>query len=139
MTKPYQDVEVALLDWLDQYVAASPLVSGITTYDAAKRYVDTQTPSNLQDVLPFFRLSLVTGSDNGVTDYSVVDLDVFADSRDAAYALSEDIRSRLTGRSHRIGTFRLDRVLTEEKPRRLPWEDTNIRRYGATYRVSARR
>ena len=128
----YPDVETAVLDWLE---ATFPALAPTATV----RHVDTETPYDLAGALPFVRVRLVTGRDDGVTDYSVVDLDVFADSRGTAYAWASDIRSRLTGSPHRVGPVVLDRVVTEEKPRALPLEDENIRRFGATYRISARR
>jgi hypothetical protein len=136
MSEDYPDVESALLDWLEAtYENLAPAVAG--------RRVDTVTPPNLQDLLAsdglFFRVGLVTGRDDGVTDFSVVDIETFANSRDAAYAGARDVRSRLTEGPHRVGTVVLDRARTEEKPHRLPWEDENIWRFGATYRISARR
>lgn len=127
----YPDIETALLDVLERDV---PALEPTTA-----RHVDTEAPPDLQDVLPFVRVTLVTGRDDGVTDYSVVDLDVFANSRATAYALAMDLRSRLTAGPHRVGQVVLDRIRTEEKPRRLPWDDENIWRLGATYRISARR
>lgn len=108
--------------------------------------VDSETPSDLQARLPFVRVTLVTGRDDGrgwnpagTSDYSVVDIDVFAESRQSAYACAQDLRSRLTAGPHRFGEVVIDWVRTEEKPRVLPWEDDNIWRFGATYRTSARR
>ena len=136
-TVPYPDIEVAVMDWL---LESFPQLEALE--DGQPR-VDDRTPANLQDLLLdsgiFARISLVTGEDDTVTDYSVVDIDVFADSRATAYASSEEIRARFSGRSHRVGNVVLDRVRTEEKPRRLPWQDENTWRYGATYRISARR
>jgi hypothetical protein len=138
----YPDIETVLLDWLEA------TYTGLATSDAVRR-VDTETPPNLQELLltgGFARVGLVTGRDDaggwnhgGTTDYSVVDVDYFANSRDAAYAGATDIRSRLTGSPHRVGEVVIDRVSTEEKPRRLPWADENTWRFGATYRISARR
>lgn len=135
MAEHYPDIETLVLDVLEGHFP--PLLAG------GERRADTETPGNLQDLLAnngvFVRVSLVTGRDDGVTDYSVVDIDVFALSRATAYAWSRDIRSRLTGSPHRAGSGVIDRVRTEEKPRRLPWADENTRRFGATYRISARR
>lgn len=134
MADHYPDIETLLLDVLEGHFPALA--------DGARR-ADTETPVDLQDLLAgdgvFVRVTLVTGRDDGVTDYSVVDVDVFALSRQTAYAWSRDIRSRLTGGPHRAESGIIDRVLVEEKPRRLPWADENTRRFGATYRISARR
>lgn len=132
----YPDIENVLIDVLEAYW---PTELGP---DPVRR-VDTETPEDLQQLAVggevVVRITKVTGRDNGVTDYSVVDIDVFADSRAPAYAWASEIRSRLTGSPHRVGTVVIDRVVTEESPRRLPWADENIHRYGGTYRVSARR
>lgn len=136
MSEDYPDVETVVLDVLEAEFEPLRTVGDV-------RRVDTETPANLQEILGedqvFVRVTLVTGRDDGITDYSVVDIDVFADSRATAYAWSRDIRSRLTGSPHRVDTGILDRVKTEEKPRRLPWEDEETWRFGATYRISARR
>lgn len=129
---PFPDVETATCDLLEA------LFSELAP-TATVRHVDTETPADLTGALPFVRVELLTGSDDDVTDVSVVDIDVLSDSRDTAYALARDIRSRFTGSPHRVGTVVLDRIVTEEKPRRLPWDDGNIWRFGATYRISARR
>lgn len=132
----YPDIETLLLDWLEAtYPELAPGPLG--------RRVDTETPANLQQLLAddgvVVRVGLLAGRDDGVTDYSVVDVDVFADSRATAYAWAVGIRSQVTSGPHRVGSAVIDRVVTEEKPRRLPWEDENIWRFGATYRISARR
>lgn len=136
MDAPFPDIEVALLDWLEATWDA------LRTTDTVRR-VDTETPANLQEIAVaggvFVRVSLVTGADDRVTDRSIVDIDVLSDSRATAYAWAEDIRSRLTGSPHRVGPVVIDRAVTEEKPRRLPWADENTWRFGATYRISARR
>lgn len=127
----YPDIENVLIDLLER------LFPALAPTDV--RHVDTETPADLQGALPFVRVMLVTGADDGLTDRSVVDIDVFANSRDTAYAWSTDIRSSLTGSPHRVGSDVIDRVVTEEKPRQLPWADESVRRFGATYRISARR
>ncbi len=127
----FPDIETLTLDVLEG------LYPQLTEGDV--RLADTETPANLQDLPVFVRVSLVTGRDDRITDYSVVDIDVFASSRAVAYAWAQDIRSRLTGGPHRAGSGVIDRVVTEEKPRRLPWADENVRRFGSTYRISARR
>lgn len=131
----YPDVENVLIDLLERdFPALAP-----TTV----RRVDSETPPDLRPALAnggvFVRVVLGGGQDDGVTDYSLVDLDVFADTRASAYAWSTDIRAWLTDGSHRIGGAVLDRAITVDKPRRLPWDDETVRRLGATYRISARR
>jgi hypothetical protein len=133
MGEYYPDIENVLIDWVESHFPA------FAVDEDGVRHVDTETPEDLWGALPFVRVSLLAGRDDGLTDYSVVDLDVFADSRDTAYAFSRDLRSRLTAGPHVVGSAVIDRVRTEEKPRSLPWEDESVWRFGAVYRVSARR
>lgn len=141
----FPDIETLTLDVLEglypQLTGAgyAGYLDGYTGVYTGPRLTDTETPANLQDLPVFIRVTLVTGRDDRITDRSVVDIDVFASSRAVAYAWAKDIRSRLTGGPHRAGSGIIDRVVTEEKPRRLPWSDENVRRFGSTYRISARR
>lgn len=121
---PYIDVEVAIMDLLDEWYGVNN---------------GTATPADLQQILPFVRVTLVTGRDDGVTDYSVVDIDVYTATRQQGYDLAEDIRARLLDAPHRAGTVVIDKVRTETKPFQADWEDQNVRRRIATYRFSARR
>lgn len=101
--------------------------------------VATEAPADLETRLPFVLVALAGGSDNGVTDFSYLEIEVFAPTRPVAYALAEDIRARLLEAPHRVNGVLLDDVLTSIRPRRLPWANERIRRYAATYRISARR
>lgn len=134
--QPFPDIERAVMDWLEANIAGLAPAGGVIR-------VNDRTPANLQELLAdggiFARVGLVDGADDRVTDRSVVDIDVFANSRDTAYASSEEIRARFSGRSHRAGPAVIDTVSTEAKPRPLPETDENTWRYGAIYRISARR
>lgn len=135
---PYPDVELALVLLLERDIGVLA-ASGTGPDGGPQLHVDTETPPDLAARLPFVRVALITGTDDGVTDRSIIDVDVFHVGRQEGYDLAETIRARLSGTSHRIDQVILDRVETEEKPRQLPWADEAVRRFGATYRVSARR
>ncbi len=127
MTTPlrvFPDVESAVMDLLERWYGLN---------------VGTATPADLEDFLPYVRVGLVAGRDDFVTDYSVLDLDVFTATRQQGYDLHEDIRARLLGRPHATGLAVIDRVRTEEKARPVPWDNPRVRRRLATYRISARR
>lgn len=124
----FPDIEAGLLDWLD---ATFPELAG-------GGHTGTETPADLDLRFPFVRVVLVTGDDDGVTDRSVVDIDVFDRTR-VALALAEKIRTALTVYPPVVGGVILDTAFTEVRPRRLPWPDEQTRRWGATYRLSARR
>lgn len=123
----FPDLEFGLLDWLE--ARFSELIG----------HVGTETPDDLDQRFPFVRAYVVAGTDDGLTDRSVVDIDVFADRREQARALAERIRTELTVYPPVVGGVILDTAFTEVRPRRLPWPDEQTRRWGATYRLSARR
>lgn len=103
-------------------------------------HVDTETPADLEGVLPFTRVGRVAGTDDRFTDRAIVDVEVFAATRQAAYDLSEAIRTWVLSAPHRVDTVGvIDRGFTEVAPRSLPWDNDNVRRRGATYRISVRR
>lgn len=132
MTPRYADVEVAMMDWLErEFPARFAPVDGVVR-------TDTETPVDLPDRLPFARVARVAGADDGVTDFAVVDVDVFAADRQTGYDAAEDIRARLLKSPHDVNGVILDSVYTETAPIRVPW-DGEVIRHLATYRVSARR
>lgn len=96
--------------------------------------VGTETPSDLQDRLPFGRVRRIGGVDDQFTDSARVIVDVFAATYAAGSALAEAVRQRL-----RSAPAPLDRVLTLTGPAELPWEDPGTRRWSATYRLDLRR
>lgn len=130
MTRPFPDVEVAVMDGIE---AAFPALVGRTV---------TVTPADLQTRLTtglVVRVGLVTGRDDRFTNYAVVDVDVFARTRADALGTAEQIRQWLLGYPRAVGTAVIDVVTTETAPTPAPWEDENVRRYLATYRISTRR
>lgn len=134
MMQPYRDVELLIMDFLEAEISDElPAVE--------PRRVGGVTPVNLEALLSggfFVQVSLVTGRDDGVTDFGVVDVDVFGLNRTETRDFAERIRAELVsyGGPPRTG---LDRVRTETRPRRLPHENEHIWKFGATYNVSARR
>lgn len=102
--------------------------------------VGTETPVDLQNQLPFIRIVRVGGDSDLVNDYPQVDLDVFAASSVDGERLSEAIRQLLTMPAPPyVDGVLLDRIVCLSGAVERPWADVNIRRYGATYRVVARR
>lgn len=132
-TSDFVDTEAAIMDWLERTFPDELAFAG------GIRHTGDETPENLQDVFPFVRVGLVAGTDNGITDQGTYDIEVFDRTRAAAYGLAERIRTAFIGYPHRVGNVVLDTVYTEQKPQRLPWDEENTRRFGAIYRVSARR
>lgn len=124
MSELYQDGEKVLVAW----VKTVPGVVG----------AGTLTKDNLESTLPFVRVARIGGQDDGVTDSGVYDFDVFAATRQQAWEVAETIRARLRPRT-RSGTAIIDAVRTSTAPRTLPWANSNIQRYSATYGITLRR
>jgi hypothetical protein len=100
----------------------------------------SETPDDLQDHLPFIRITRIGGSDDRRTDTSRVDVDCFGATRAQAWQIARAVQQRLiSGPTHVPGTGLIDRARTELGPRRAAHPDQNVRRVLATYRVSARR
>jgi len=118
----YPDLEVALSSWLKSQDLAT---------DAG-----TVTPSVIPD--GFVRVTKGGGTDDTITDSSIIDVDVFHSSRGNAFDMSEAIRDALTPRT-RVGSAIIDRVRTGASPRQMPWDNTNIKRFSASYTISVRR
>lgn len=123
---PFPDVERALLDLI------APLLG-------SAEQTGTETPADLQQRLPFGRVTRVGGPDDGISDRAVVDVDVFAATRSQAYDIAESVRQLLLAAPHAVAGVVLDSVGTIVGPRELPWADENVRRWSATYRAVARR
>jgi hypothetical protein len=103
--------------------------------------VGTETPASFTNMLPFVRVRRVGGGSDLVNDYCTLDLEVFHDSALNAESLAELIRQYLSTPGLPAVAMRgvIDRVEVITGPQELPWADTAIRRFGATYRVTARR
>lgn len=112
--------------------------------NGGRLHVDTETPDDLEsvatDTAPFVRVGRVAGADDRITDRAILDIEVFAPTRQAAYALSEALRTWVLSAPHRVaGVGVIDKGFTEVAPRSLPWDNEKVRRSGGTYRISARR
>jgi hypothetical protein len=123
----FPDVDKALV-----YLLAD-LVGGL-------EHAGTETPSDLQNRLPYIRVGRVGGTSDEASDYPVVDVDYFSPlgSRDAAVDGAEAVRQRLTGSYHVVNGVVLDDVDCLTGPRELPWLGTGVRRFTGTYRVVTR-
>lgn len=102
-------------------------------------HAGTETPGNLGDRLPYIRVRRFGGADDGISDAPVMDVDTFAGTRTAAVALAESVRDRLLAAPHHVDGVVLDHVITSTGPREIPWGGEGVRRWAATYRVTARR
>lgn len=119
---PFPNVEAVLMD----------LLSDLGT-------TDTDTPPDLQSQLPFIRIKRATGGDSMFFDSPHVTIDAFDATYDEAQSLAESIRQRLIRGPHVQAPGVLDGVTTDSGPAEIPWGDTGIRRFVASYAVSTRR
>lgn len=102
--------------------------------------VSVSTPGDLEEKLPFYRVTLVRGSDDGLTDSSVVDLECFGATRSMASDDAERMRRvmhSLAGRADMEGNL-VDTVSTVGRPVWFDYRNPNIQRYLATYEVQTR-
>lgn len=98
-----------------------------------------QTDAHLEDKLPFVTSRELGGQDNRITDATTVDIDVFASSY-AGKGIAESIRQTLTAAPLVTATGIIDTCTTQTKPHEVPWTDgSTVRRWTATYRITARR
>lgn len=110
--------------------------------------VATEVPTDLSTRVtsstPFVRVSDIGGAGLGRTAMAaVIDVDVYGRSRGQARNLAADVQAFLESAPHStlVGdTYVLvDAVVTSMRPHRVPWVDSDIRRYYASYHLSARR
>lgn len=143
MTGPFGDVEggfeailIAALPALAPVIDPSPTIRNVY-------HVGSAIPSTLREDLPFIRVGWLAGADDGVTEFGVLDVEVFDLRGDDARLLAQNVREVLRPlpgrRPPRAGTFIVDTLDTQKGPTRLEWVDPKIRRYYASYRVSVRR
>jgi len=122
-------------------VAAESVIHAWLAQEFAPTRVSTETPANLADVLPYIKVERFGGSDALlVLDAANIDVEVFAADRTAARSLAEEVRtslrSNLPGQSV-AGGFVAD-VATISAPTRAPYDNTAMRRFVASYRITIR-
>lgn len=102
--------------------------------------VSTKVPNNLTSVLPMVRIIRGAGSDDGITDSPLLDVEAFAGDQPAASALAEDAREALHDLAGRaVNGDLVDTVATATGPVRLDWGNPAVERYVASYRLGLRR
>lgn len=130
----FPDIETALIRWIPTVVvvrdAAGVLVPG------AK--VASDTVLELKTSVYFVRIAAVSLPNDGITQFVTVDVDTFAPTRGVSYDLGVQVGRKLR-ETRSINGVVIDDLSTVTGPRRLPWDNTNTRRHGATYRLSTRR
>lgn len=126
-------------------VAVEPLVRDwLAEHFGAGYRVVTELPAGLGTVVAATPVILVTrfgGSDSVlVLDEANVDVDTFGTTRDAARALGELVRSALRFKLPGVSTGGgfVAAVSTINAPRWVPYDNTDLRRFVASYRITVR-
>ena len=100
----------------------------------------TVVPADLTSHMPYVRVARFGGGDDRFTDTARVDVDCFAATRVVAFSTAEEVRQRLLDYPHvvtDVGT--LDYVSTLTSPHEVAWQDPDVRRFTASYEITARR
>lgn len=101
--------------------------------------VGTKVPGNLEALPRFIRVARGPGSDDLVTDSTLIDIEVFAPVYADAEALAEEVRQtmhRLSGR--KAGSVLVDRVRTSTSPMWVDYKNPATNRFVASYRFEYR-
>lgn len=125
-TEVFPDVEVELVAWLKAQLGVGVRVC-------------TELPDDLDAELPAVKLQRTTGPDDpdGKLDQPLVDVDVYAATRGAASLLANQIRQlvRYQLRNTVTAAVVFGAAETLAGPHWLPDDNTNLRRYNATYLI----
>jgi predicted exporter len=118
------DVELLVIQWLQGQLGSSVVVRD-------------ELDNNLLDELPTVQVQrLPAGDDDGFRlDRALVDIDVYAATKGDATNLAAEIRGLLLAElpGSETGGAVVGRVRTEAAPGVRPYENTGLRRIGATY------
>lgn len=129
---PFPDVEQALMDLLQDLVVEPDDVGVIIPVDLQARVLGDPTRHVI-------RVRVIGGNDSRFIDFSRVDIETFGPDRATTLPLAETIRQRLISKPRATAFGVIDRAETEVRPQEIPYEDSDIRRISATYRLSMRR
>ena len=125
------------LSWPDvEEIVVAYLESVLTGVEVA-----SSTPDRLEGK-SFVKVTVQTGTDDGITDRAMVDVQAFAPSRAGAQALAEDCRNALHDLAARAvsddGTSLVDRVQTSLRPAWVDYKNPRVHRFVASYWLTTR-
>ncbi|MGW4422508.1 hypothetical protein [Streptosporangium sp. NPDC004631] len=119
------DVEALLTSWIEANVDNLRSMS--------------ETPADLDALVPVAKVRRIGGPYDGFRlDRATVDVDVFDATRDGASAAALHVQWALHNllARNKAGDAVVTRVETLTGPRPLPYDNTGLRRFGATYRIT---
>ena len=136
---------------MDALAVFPDIEDALLTFLADLGDTGTKLPDDLKTILnptagppgTFHRVYRFAGPDDGITDLPVVGIDTFAGTRAVGFPAAEAVRQRMIAAPHTIvtdtGTVVIDTVATAEAPHEVPWGDSAVRRWVASYRLTLRR
>lgn len=100
----------------------------------------TSTPDRLELSLPFHRVTRAGGTDDGITDDALVDVETFAATRNEAAKIAEETRQSLLAlAAEKSAGALVDSVRTARAPGWVDYKNPAVSRYVAAYRMTLRR
>lgn len=101
--------------------------------------VSTKLPGNLEAAMPMVRVTRGPGSDDGLTDSPLLDVEVFASNPGQMWQYAEQARQAmhaLAGQA--VDGVLVDTVDTAAAPTRVDYENPAVERAVASYRMGLR-
>ncbi|HMG44993.1 MAG TPA: hypothetical protein VK611_26910 [Acidimicrobiales bacterium] len=125
-----------LSPWPDPHVILMALLEDFTTSPV----VGPRLHLDFQRDMPLIHVRKVGGTNDKITDFARMSVDVYCRTYPEASALAEGIRQRLMAYPYILpGAGRLDRCEVESSPFEVPWSDDTLRYLTATYLITTRR
>lgn len=125
----FPDTEDQLIKGLAAHLGSNVVVRN-TTDDLTKTIAAGKTLA---------RVERIGGPRSSFEDRPLLQIDSFGATRALGYALSEQIDQFMLATPIRLSAAIIDTVSVSVAPRRVPWDNDNIRRFSASYRATLRR
>ena len=125
---------------LAPFVDAERAVVQLLTETAAGN-IDVDVPENLQNVLPFVRVSRIGGQGDRWSDSPRIDVFVYCarGSRSSGLTLAQQCQALLLSFPHVTDAGVVDSVETDVPPNEVPWQNSEILLFTSSYKVTVRR
>lgn len=102
-------------------------------------WVSTDAPAAIEGRTGLRVTGVPSGSDDGVSDFALVDVEAFAPTREAAADLASETRVRILALAGRAIAGRLvDTVTTIMRPAWLDYRNPAVQRFAASYQLVTR-